>query len=448
MKDDLEKLDNYFVEALSIYEGKLTTRFKTKFHLMLLYLRIRSIFVWLLVLAGIGIMGFFYNSSTTEQSVKNQNQLQETHVEELTLEENPPVESLSVIAFETSDDEIDAPTPKTTADDKKPISTTNGVVKTSVIAIDVLDTPEDDRMSQTALKINQANILLSIQPKEHIDIRKIEPIPEAKPGAAEEDGSMIALVSNDATPKKRWLSLAVFASPDITQTRLSEAGAYEEYLNLRNDSESDAWTWSAGADIRVHFKNWFIQTGINYSSYKNNKDFNYSYSVYDSVNSHFEYDTTWVWVYNPPNLGFPLMTGIDTIWVPVYQDIHVEDQGKNEWSYLEIPVLIGHQFVSGKFGFEVASGVSMGFLTKSKGSLPRFPGTEGMENLEDLNGVINKTMLNWLLQVGISYQLSERWSIIAQPYYKQSLQSVFDKNYPIDQRFKAFGLKCGLRVRF
>ncbi|MDP2723755.1 MAG: outer membrane beta-barrel protein [Bacteroidales bacterium] len=450
MKENPEIIDTYFVEALSNFEGSASQQFKTKLHLMLLYLRIRNLMIWFVILAGIGLLLFFGASSVSDQRVDNQTIRLETSIMVSGEEKDNQEKELFVIAQEKPGIEISDSNSKTESESREQLKSEIPLIKTPEKAVKLIAKTkiEANHLSLTFLYPNFTEVLIYERPTDETAERKTGPGLEDSFPEQDEERLPLATIPTDSVHKTHWLSLSVFASPVFTQTRLSGNTGSEDYLQLRRNSESDTWTWSAGADIRVHWKNWFVQSGINYSRYKNNKNYDYSYSVYDSVNSHFEYDTTWVWIYNPPNLGYPLMTGIDTIWVPVYQDIHVEDRGNNEWSYLEIPILIGHQFDFGKFGLEIASGVSMGFLMKSKGSLPRFPDAHGMENLENISVEINKTMLNWLLQVGVSYQINDRWSVIAQPYYKQNLQSVFDKNYPIDQRFKAFGLKCGLRVRF
>lgn len=406
--------------------------------------------IWFVAFAGIGLLLFFGASSVTDQRVNNKTISSETSIMVSSEGKDHQEKQLSVIAPEKPDIKIPDTNPKAESESREQLKSEIPLIKTPEMAVKLIAKTkiEANLLSLKFLYPNFTEVLTNKRPTDTIIERKTEPEPEDGFPEQNEERLPLATIPTDSVHKTHWLSLSVFASPMLTQTHLSGNSGSADYLRLRNDSEFDVWSWSAGTDIRVHWKDWFVQSGINYSRYKNNKNYDYSYSVYDSVNSHFEYDTTWVWIYNPPNLGYPLMTGIDTIWVPVYQNIHVEEKGNNEWSYLEIPILIGHQFDFGKFGLELASGVSMGFLMKSKGSLPRFPGSDGMENFENISGEINQTMLNWVLQAGISFKINQHWSVIAQPYYKQNLQSVFQKNDAIDQRFRAYGLKCGLRVRF
>jgi outer membrane protein W len=64
-----------------------------------------------------------------------------------------------------------------------------------------------------------------------------------------------------------------------------------------------------------------------------------------------------------------------------------------------------------------------------------------MEEIE-----LNDHMFNYLLQLGFSYHLTPEWSLNISPWYKHNLNSVFNNNYPVDQRFNTIGINFGLRV--
>jgi len=240
--------------------------------------------------------------------------------------------------------------------------------------------------------------------------------------------------------KTSWVSISLYLAPAYTSSTLSADNSFDDYLNNRNNHESGTISWSAGADVQFNIKNWYIQTGLGYSTFSNKRS---SFQAFDSLNSYYNNDTTWGWVYDAPDFGKPIVLSIDTSFVPVYNNIN---EGINKWGYFEIPLIIGYTFNFNRFSFDVGTGVSYGLLISVNGSVPSLDEENLFTDLSMLEQNMNKHMSNYLLQIGVSYHITPQWSLIVKPYYKQNLRSVFENNYPVDQRFKAFSIKFGLKV--
>lgn len=450
MKEDIKNIDKHYMDALSNYEGKTSALFKIKVHLLLLYLRIRALMAIFLILSVIGILSYFGHGLLYDNTTNSTGSKPETSVE---AQSNPGNNETANNTLFVVDAQSNKPDNASNREDpierkRKPASLSNTKKPSDKLEMPTNSGLEKMPMNLSVLKTGAVTAVVNNKSMEKIDERgKLSPINDGISVTNNENRSP-TVVPSDAPAKNHWFTLSIYASPTVTWAKLKSGNGFDDYLKLRCNNESPALSWSAGADVQVHWKNWFVQTGLNRSVYKNYKNYNYDYPVLDSANCYFDYDTVWVWIYNPPELGYPVMVGIDTVWVPVYENINVEDKGNNAWNYLEIPVLIGYQFNRRRFGLEVATGVSMGFLINAKGSLPRLPDAEGMEDLDGLSGEINPTMFSYVLRAGISYRINSGWSVIAQPYYKQNLRSVFKNNYPIDQKFRAFGLNFGVRARF
>ncbi len=229
----------------------------------------------------------------------------------------------------------------------------------------------------------------------------------------------------DPANKKLWISLSAFASGAYTNATLQGDQSYENYISHRNEHESPAFSWTTGAGLQLHYNNWFVETGFSYAVYSQNRNYNYSYEALDTNSSYFRPDTVWGWAYDPPDIGKPIVIGIDSTWMPVYHDIQVDETGKNEWTYIEIPLLIGYQLKRNKLSFDISTGVSYGFLISAKARLPDFTDHQSFSNLDKNSPEIKQQMLNYLLHVGVQYEMNSYWSLYAKPYYKQNLQSVF-----------------------
>ncbi len=449
MKEDLQNIDMFYIDALSNFEGETSRRFKINIYLLFLFLRIRKLILGFIILTGFVITGYFgygllndINENNTSQNFETKDEVKSNH-EKSKIKNN----SLPIVEIQDHKSTSTYKLEDAIEEKEKPLSSTYTKKPKSLFVTTTVASFDKETVPILVLETKQVTTLIDDFLMEKIVHRKTEFITTDSNTVEDSKEQPLSMVQENSQIKSNWFSLSLYASPGISQVKLKADNGFDDYLELRRDNESHAFSWSAGGDVQFHLKNWFVQTGLNYTVYKNNKNYNYNYQVLDSANSYFDYDTIWVWIYDPPNLEYPVMVGIDTVWVPVYENINVKNSVINEWSYLEIPVLIGYKFNYHKFGFEIATGISMGFLLESKGNLPRLPDAEGMEDLDNLSGEINKTMFSYLLQAGVSYQMAGDWSVIIQPYYKQNLQSVFENNYPIDQKFRAFGFNIGVRVK-
>lgn len=243
--------------------------------------------------------------------------------------------------------------------------------------------------------------------------------------------------------KKVNYSLSLYFTTAYNVPIIQTAGGYDDYVKYRNDHESASYSFSAGIDFQLNIKNWFVQTGLNYSRFANHRNYNHTFMAYDSLRSYYTYDTTWGYLFDPPDIGTPVVIGIDSTWQKVFNDIN---EGKNEWSYLEVPILVGYQFIRSRFTIDLATGISYGFLIRASGNVPSLTDSNRFDELSESDLLFNQNQINYIFQAGISYHLTPNWSIMAKPYYKQNLRSVFSNTFPIDQRFRAFGIKFGLIV--
>ena len=242
--------------------------------------------------------------------------------------------------------------------------------------------------------------------------------------------------------KKTGFMVSLFAGLAFNSSILS--GYNNEYLSYREVNESGNPGWSIGADIRYQINNWTLGTGLTYSVYRTRRDYNYTYSTYDAINSYFEYDTTFVWVYDAPDIGKPIVNSIDSSWVKVYNENIVDNSGYNDVSYLEIPVLIGYKFKMNRWNVELNTGFSVGFLMRYFYKVP------DLNNYHQIVEVthMNRVMFDYLASVTLYYQLDGELSLFVAPGYKQNLQSIFKNNYPVKEQLKAFGLILGVSYSF
>jgi hypothetical protein len=261
-------------------------------------------------------------------------------------------------------------------------------------------------------------------------------------------------VVHDSIPSKppgtiinKNISLGIYMSPSYIDRTLQSVRPQNGYINLRNGSENEILGTGLGAEIKFTFNKVFFQTGIEYAIYGENAKYNFTTQNVDFENSYYDYDTTWVWVYDPPFYGEPHVSAIDSSWIPAFEKITMTSWVKNRYHYIEIPLLIGISADFKKFNLEAGTGISVGCLISCKGYLPDFE-TNSLIDLNASANFLEKISFNYILNAGIDYKLNEKWSIILKPNYKRNLTSVFDKTNGITQKYSTFGVITGIRIKF
>lgn len=242
--------------------------------------------------------------------------------------------------------------------------------------------------------------------------------------------------------KQQRFSLVVYAGPAYSQTNI--LGDNNEYLDFRNANESNYGSWSMGAELKIHLKNWIITSGLSYSVYNQSRSYMHTYQEYSPENSYYNHDTTWAWFFDPPEIGAPVVVGVDSNWVKVYNDITIDNSGINQVSYLEIPLLVGYRYNASLFSFEINTGAYLGFLMNSNIRVPDFVNNNEIVDPQETN----KSMVNFAVNASVYYHLNRNTSVFLSPYYKQNTGSLFKDSYPVNQRLKTYGINFGISYSF
>ncbi len=241
---------------------------------------------------------------------------------------------------------------------------------------------------------------------------------------------------------QHWFSVSIYVGPSFPSSHVS--GMTSEYVDLRKANETNAMGWSLGSDIRFHLKHWVLTTGLNFSVYNQDRFYSKQYQEYAAEDSYFDYDTTWVYVYDAPDYGVPMITGIDSTWVNVYRDVTLDQSGKNQVKYIEIPLMLGYGVNSNRFSVELNAGLSMGFLMYSNVLVPSLTDYGELQQVEQMN----KTVFNLVANASLYYHLDRKTSLFVSPYYKQNMHSIFNDNYSQSQRFNTIGINFGVNILF
>ena len=223
------------------------------------------------------------------------------------------------------------------------------------------------------------------------------------------------------------------------------------------EKEQRIITPNLGLNVKYHINNWFIQSGIAYAEYGENRNYLQTTTLHDTIgyskqviDRYYTYDTTG-WIQDPKNSSvlipvFDAIEHIDTNYRWVHRDsLYYEHQNvyaQNRYRYIEIPAMVGYEFQFKNLGVQVATGVSVGFRVNSSGKF-----LDSQNNLIDINSSnsqYSNTMMNYILSVGVKYNLNKNLSIIAQPIYKTNLNSLIKSGIGTDTRYHSFGVNVGI----
>ena len=268
---------------------------------------------------------------------------------------------------------------------------------------------------------------------------------------------------------KKWhWSLEAYVMPlSNNATYKVKSDEYSEFNKNYSTNHIPVNTLSEGVLAQIKHVNFSFQIGLSFSKFKDKPN----YQVSD-----FSFDTTLVTQIVPGgyynyytvhilDLNWYLQTGDSTHWINVIDSTFiskndtvsqqqviahkskVQKHTLNSYSYAELPLMVGYTFSQGKINMTLRGGLIVGMLTSVSGEIPspysEYGTTEIVKNV-----ICRKYMLSGITGLEIAYDATKQISFIAAPVYRFSLSSIYKRSYIIDQRFRSFGVKFGLRYNF
>jgi hypothetical protein len=248
---------------------------------------------------------------------------------------------------------------------------------------------------------------------------------------------------------KKW-TFSVFGGPSLINKKIA-GGSTDAYLVKRNDEEANIVSMSYGLRMNYNF-NEKINFSLGANSLTYGEDVNYStiYSTSESIgsvskdSSYLEY--TYTAVPDTINGGYDTtvtIAMIDTTFMVDTTIINInatDYAGKNRFTYLQIPIMVGYKFTFNKLSVNVRLGGSYGVLLKNSGSYV----DNNVSNIELPN--LRKTMINLVASATIGYQL-KKMNVFIEPKFRLNSGSII--THPeIKQRYTSIGCNFGLSFDF
>jgi hypothetical protein len=113
-------------------------------------------------------------------------------------------------------------------------------------------------------------------------------------------------------------------------------------------------------------------------------------------------------------------------------------------SYFEIPLLAGYSLSSGKLSYRLKAGVVPGILFYSRGTMANPYSKYG--DMTAGREILNQWTVSGYTSLEIHYQPFARLGFSAEPFYRHSFTSLFNKDFPYQTRLDSWG--CRFMVRY
>lgn len=241
-------------------------------------------------------------------------------------------------------------------------------------------------------------------------------------------------------------SLEYSYAPEVSFMQLKNNNDdYTIDLEKRKQAEQLSYSSTTGLEGKVDFRHWFFQSGVNYSQITTSSEYRFSYSGIDTVGWHLDTAFIYIWV---DTLGY-YHDSLMYQWSPVVDNVSYENKKYPSYQlrYLQIPLLAGYSVTRGKMQYAVSAGVSLGIPLSVTGRMIETDNYT-ISDVEKQPLSLRKIVYNGLLRMGVNYFISPHYSVFAQPSLRYTLNPVFDKNYPVSQKYLTCGVRFGITYRF
>jgi hypothetical protein len=232
---------------------------------------------------------------------------------------------------------------------------------------------------------------------------------------------------------KPYYTLSAYFSPEIT-----------EYARIA--SESRERSYYGGLALSYNTSRFVIQSGIEYSSFRDLGDYMVNMSTYDSVGYYYDIVGFEIDPNNPDSIIFETHTV--AVWDSVQH--HSHQQTNNNYTYLQVPFLIGYKAMDrGLFSAHLKAGPSFSFmLNRKEPSLDfQMPGAT-INSIDNYTAPRLNTNIQLLVSLALHVQLTEKFGLLVEPTYRYYINTVYEINNESLSNPYGISIKSGLFYNF
>lgn len=247
--------------------------------------------------------------------------------------------------------------------------------------------------------------------------------------------SSVLYTPDDSSKKLAAWSIGVHFCYGFSRRTLNGTS---DYVNTRNQLETPEQVISAGLDLQYQFKSGlYLKSGLNYEQINERFDLNRTTEFEDFFNE----DATNV-IYRRSNGT----TDIELGTTSTQRKIQLR-KVYNRYRMIDLPLIVGYTSNTEKKWNWFAEGgilINLAFLPRGQ-----IVGTDNDSfiDLEKEDILKSTTGVSLTLGVGVSYQLSNDFSVWVSPRFRHALTSMTKETYQLEQSFTRGGLQIGIRKR-
>ena len=255
-------------------------------------------------------------------------------------------------------------------------------------------------------------------------------------------------------PKRKFnLQIAIYGGSHY-MTKTIDSKNYTEYVARRTKEEEGVFSNSFGVSLSHEVKNSSFGLGFEYSTWGEKKLYlpyvnkkstveNGSFQPYMRVDSNTIYFFGIVYFQSFQVQDSNFVSQVDTVIQQSADPSISSTNNTNRFSFLELPVEYSYRFTHGKIGIGATAGISPAWLIGKKGYILKRDLT-GLESISEMKS-LNEFVLNGKFSIDLFYKMNERINVLLRPQFKTNLNSLFESDYDVNQRYSATGLLFGLQ---
>ena len=236
------------------------------------------------------------------------------------------------------------------------------------------------------------------------------------------------------------------AMPFLFHNREASTLPTSDTVSWSQVKENAQVSYQLGLAFRLQKKDkpWFLQTGINYQSFKENVDYKFNREYIDHELSFWDYDSIFEYHIDPPNFD-TVLVDVDSNYMEHWVKTENAKTNINTYTYLNIPFMVGYHFKKGRspFSLQVSTGISLSVLLKNTGYL-----------YNDYGQIVNytsaeiKPIITWnlLLNATVNYQLKNENTLFVRPSFQYQVGKSDVLDQPLQRKYFVYGLSFGYRI--
>lgn len=311
------------------------------------------------------------------------------------------------------------------------------------------------------------------------------------------------LLAVKASQSKLFMNLSIYGGAMYSMKQLmTSEGNTSNYLSRRKSEETNIIKPNVGIDLELKRGHWTLTSGLNFNQQGEKRNYSDEFNrmlPYDSlvinINNNsawlvdstmfyalqynsiiISHDTTVTYYDQASGLFYtaslPLSVtestiidtnyyyaidstynqNIDTIKtnyelrkLQVVKDANQANlKGRNTFSYIEIPVLLGYEWGLKRWRLSLKGGIGVGMLTRQQSY---YLTSDEAEVAPVSTAVYTKIMYNGILRVGAHYNFTPQFGIDIVPFTRVNINNMTNKNAPFKQKYNNVGLQVGFSYK-